>query len=44
MHRMILILPKKTVQKLDQYRELESRNTIIRKAIREFIIKHGMKT
>lgn len=41
MHRMKVTMPKDQVEKIDQYRELESRNVVIKKALREFIIKRG---
>ena len=40
MHRMTVTLPKKQVKKIDQYRELESRNSFIKKAIWEYIIEN----
>ena len=40
MHRMIVTLPKRQVKRIDQYRELESRNACIKKVIREYILKN----
>ena len=37
MHRMILTLQEKQVKKIDHYRELTSRNSFIRNAIKEYI-------
>jgi len=40
---MTVIMPIEQIGKIDQYRELESRNEIIRKAVRLFIIEKGVE-
>lgn len=41
MTKTIIYMEKKMVKKLDQIKGLSSRNSMIRKAVRNFIIKNG---
>ena len=40
MHRMTVIMPSDQIEKIDQHRELESKNSFIKRAIWEYTIKN----